>query len=146
MRIVLVALGLTAALAGCKHTSAPPGEGLAEIAWTFEPGPGDEGIPPARATLRYDGTGTLDTGTGPRAFTLGPIAMTALVEATEKARAFAGERYGDPACAKSHGCTHHKVEIRATRGAAWTLEQFGTTAPPEVAELFFSLLHGVRPK
>ncbi len=147
--LLLFALPLLIAAAGCRHPdppppqAPPPGDGLAELVWTFEPGPDDAGIPKTRATLRYDGTGTLDTGEGPVEFTLGPMGMATLVEAIERAKAFAGESFGDPEC--KGGCTHQRVEVKATRGAVWTLTAHGSGAPTAVEEVFFSLLQGVRP-
>ncbi|HWV39920.1 MAG TPA: hypothetical protein VN033_15730 [Vulgatibacter sp.] len=143
--LVLGALALAVA-GGCRHADAtpPPGDGVAELRWTFVPGPADEGIPKATVVLRYDGTGTLDTGEGPREFTMGPIAMAGLVAAVEDARRFAGKSYGDAACDKA--CSHDSLEVKPVRGASWTLTRHGQGTVKPVDDVFFRLLHGVRPR
>ena len=146
MRALLLGLLALAAASGCRHTdtSPPAGEGLAELRWRFEPGPADEGIPATTVVLRYDGTGTLDTGAGPKEFTLGPLAMSGLVDAVQGAKSFAGKSFGDAACEKK--CSHDSLQVKPVRGAEWTLARHGQGAPRPVDEVFFRLLHGVRPR
>lgn len=101
-------------------------------------------MPKATVVLRYDGTGTLDTGDGPREFTLGPLAMSGIVGALDGARPFAGKVFGDPACGPT--CAHHSLDVKPVRGASWTVSRHGQASPEAITEVFFRLLHGVRPK
>lgn len=146
MRALVFGVLALAVAGGCRHTDAtpPPGDGVAELRWRFEPGPADEGIPNATVVLRYDGTGTLDVGEGPREFTLGPIAMSGLLAAVEDAKTFAGKSFGDAACKET--CSHDSLEVKPVRGASWTLARHGQATQGPVDEVFFRLLHGVRPR
>ncbi|HEY0840079.1 MAG TPA: hypothetical protein VGD74_07825, partial [Vulgatibacter sp.] len=139
MRLLLLGTLALALAGGCRHRDAapPPGEGLAELRWRFEPGPGEQGMPAATVVLRYDGTGTLDTGDGPRAFTLGPLAMSGIVGALDGAKPFAGKVFGDPACATK--CTHNSLEVKPVRGASWSLARHGKASPAAIDEVFFRL-------
>lgn len=146
MRLLVLGVLALAMAGGCRHTDAapPPGEGLAELRWRFEPGPADEGIPRATVVLRYDGTGTLDTGDGPKEFTLGPMAMAGIVGALDGAKPFAGKVFGDESCGTK--CAHQSLEVKPVRGASWSLARHGQASPEAVSDVFFRLLHGVRPK
>ena len=116
------------------------GAGLQELTWTFRPG-ATQHMSPASATIRWDGTGTLDKGGGPRPVTLGPIAMAELERALAASRAHANATFGD-AC---EGCSYATVNVTPAKGGAWSLTVHGDAGPEPVRRVFAGLLSALRP-